>query len=218
MITPEQIRAARAMLDWSTTDLAKLTGLTTNGINKIERGHVEPQEATLKKIKAAFERYGVEFIPGSGLRKKDHFIVVLKGQEAGRDLAKDIYETLKDTGGEVLIAYADEKKAAQSLGEAYLVEQVRRRTAANITHRMLYFEKTFYQLQGVPSTAYRHLPDKYFSSCPFFIYGSKLALYSTVVPQKVIIIDDERFAESARCLFDFAWELAGGNYSKGSLY
>ncbi|MDD3370663.1 MAG: helix-turn-helix transcriptional regulator [Alphaproteobacteria bacterium] len=218
MITPEQIRAARAMLDWSTAELAELTGLTVGSINKIERGHVDPQQTTLKKIKAAFERYGVEFLSESGLKKKNNLIEIFRGPAAGSDLARDIFETLQDTGGEVLIAYADEKKAAESLGEDYLAEQVRQRTAANIYHRILCFERNYYRIPGVPAEHYRILPDKYFSACPFFIYGSKLALYSTVIPQTVILIDDARFAESARRLFEFAWELAGGKYPKGKLY
>ena len=74
MINAEQIRAARALLDWSTADLAQHAGLTVNGINKIERGHVQAHRETLEKLTAIFEDAGIEFLPNSGLRKKDKLV------------------------------------------------------------------------------------------------------------------------------------------------
>jgi predicted transcriptional regulator len=75
MITPEQIRGARAMLGMTQADLAKLAGLSTTGLNNIERGDADPKASTLKAIKAALESAGVIFVaengegPGVRLRK-----------------------------------------------------------------------------------------------------------------------------------------------------
>ncbi len=54
MINAEQIRAARALLDWSTADLARQANLTVNGINKIERGHVQAHRETLETLHKNF--------------------------------------------------------------------------------------------------------------------------------------------------------------------
>ena len=43
------------------------------------------------------------------------------------------------------------------------------------------------------------------SPYPFYIYGPKLALLSWQPEPRVIIIDDQRFSDSARKLFDIAW-------------
>jgi transcriptional regulator with XRE-family HTH domain len=74
MITPQQIRGARAMLGLTQADLAKQAGLSTTGLNNIESGSTDPKASTLKAIQSALESAGVEFIPenggGAGVRLK----------------------------------------------------------------------------------------------------------------------------------------------------
>lgn len=62
MITPEQIRGARAMLGMTQTHLARAAGLSTTGLNNIERGASDPKSSTLTAIRTALEAAGVEFI------------------------------------------------------------------------------------------------------------------------------------------------------------
>ena len=50
MPTIEQIRAARALLDWSQSDLADKAGLSQTGIARIENGTNQPNSSTLEKI------------------------------------------------------------------------------------------------------------------------------------------------------------------------
>ena len=65
-ITPEQCRAARALLNWSQPDLAEATGLTRGTIANLERGAHTPHPSNLAAIRAALEAAGVEFIPENG--------------------------------------------------------------------------------------------------------------------------------------------------------
>ena len=75
MITAEQCRAARGLLDWSQAELADraLVGIVT--VRQLEAGG-RPRRATLDVIRRAFESAGVEFIeengggPGVRLRKR----------------------------------------------------------------------------------------------------------------------------------------------------
>jgi transcriptional regulator with XRE-family HTH domain len=66
MITREQCRAARGLLDWSQADLAEaaLIGIVT--VRQFETGAHEPRRLTLHAIRRAFEEAGVEFIDGDG--------------------------------------------------------------------------------------------------------------------------------------------------------
>jgi len=61
MLTPAQIRAARAMLDWTQGELAKRAGISKTGLNNIERGSADPKASTLTAIRRAIEDAGVEF-------------------------------------------------------------------------------------------------------------------------------------------------------------
>ena len=65
MITPAQIRAARALLGWKQTDLAERAGVSEISIKNIERGATDPRGSTLAKLQSAFEAAGVQFLdPG----------------------------------------------------------------------------------------------------------------------------------------------------------
>ncbi|MBQ9350437.1 helix-turn-helix transcriptional regulator [Phyllobacterium sp.] len=77
MITPEQIRGARAMLGLTQAGLATLAGLSTTGLNNIERGLADPKASTLRAIQAALEAKSVIFLAdgqtvdgGPGVRLK----------------------------------------------------------------------------------------------------------------------------------------------------
>ena len=76
MITPEQCRAARGLLDWSQGQLAKQAGVGIVTVRQFEADANEPRRATLEVIRRAFESAGVEFIdengggPGLRLRKR----------------------------------------------------------------------------------------------------------------------------------------------------
>jgi len=74
MITPEQCRAARGLLDWSQQDLADRAGVGIVTVRQLEAGAASPRRATLDVIRRAFESAGVEFIDenggGPGLRLK----------------------------------------------------------------------------------------------------------------------------------------------------
>lgn len=72
-----QLRAARAMLNWSQTDLAGEAGLSVETIKRLERmtGTLDATKvSTLTSIIDAFARAGVEFTnggaPGVRLRLK----------------------------------------------------------------------------------------------------------------------------------------------------
>ncbi|MDR6954909.1 putative transcriptional regulator [Ancylobacter sp. 3268] len=75
MITPQQIRGARAMLGMTQAALAAAAGISTTALNNIERGAADPKASTLTAIQRALESAGVIFVaengegPGVRLRK-----------------------------------------------------------------------------------------------------------------------------------------------------
>lgn len=66
VITPRQIRAARALLGWKQTDLARASGVSEISIKNVERGATDARGSTLGKIQKAIEDAGVEIIPSGG--------------------------------------------------------------------------------------------------------------------------------------------------------
>lgn len=68
MVTAEQIKAARALLNWGQRDLAAAAGLSVPTIKRVEasRGAIRSTYATVLAIKEALEKAGIEFIHESG--------------------------------------------------------------------------------------------------------------------------------------------------------
>lgn len=79
MMLVQQIRAARALLDWSQTDLAKAASIGVATIRRMEatEGLVRGAANSVWKIQKALETAGIVFIPaddsgGPGVRLKDN--------------------------------------------------------------------------------------------------------------------------------------------------
>ncbi len=64
MMTPAQLRAARALLGWTAVDLMAKSGISRHAIGKIEAGRTSPQRKTLARIVGALRSGGVEFTDG----------------------------------------------------------------------------------------------------------------------------------------------------------
>lgn len=78
MITPAQIRAARALIGWKQADLARAASVSEISIKNIERGATDPRSSTLSAIEAAFNAAGVLFLDpgvtrdgGAGVRLRE---------------------------------------------------------------------------------------------------------------------------------------------------
>ena len=78
MITPAQIRAARALLGWSQTELATASGISVISVKNIERGATDPRSSTLAAFQAAFETAGVVFLDPGDVRSGGHGVRLTK--------------------------------------------------------------------------------------------------------------------------------------------
>lgn len=72
MITPAQIRAARALIGWKQSDLASESGVSEISIKNIERGATDARSSTLASIQSAFTKAGVVFLDPGDTRDGGH--------------------------------------------------------------------------------------------------------------------------------------------------
>ena len=72
MLTREQCRAARGLLDWTQEELAERAGVSRSTVRGFESGQHELHRASTAMIRAALEAAGVIFIDpgeqGQGVR------------------------------------------------------------------------------------------------------------------------------------------------------
>jgi transcriptional regulator with XRE-family HTH domain len=69
MLTAQQVRAGRALINWSQKELAQKSGISLNAINNFEREIVAPRQDTLLALQRTLEEAGLEFIGDSGVNK-----------------------------------------------------------------------------------------------------------------------------------------------------
>lgn len=213
MLECSQIRAARALLNWSQSDLAKASQMANSSIKNVENENTTARRETLAQIRDAFESNGVEFLPGSGVKLKSDIISIAQGREATPALFESIY-TIAHAGAdrEVLILGLDEGFSAQYDGLARLQDHNARLKAAGITQRILVSEGTTEFLGD--ASCYRLLPRECFGkTVPVYIYGDTVAFHTGTLRRRTIIIEDKALAQVQRAVFQSLWKDARGPLS-----
>lgn len=75
-MTPAQLRAARALLDWTQAQLAEKANVGLNVVKSFEKGASDPRQSTVIALRKALARGGVELTEagrehGPGVRLRE---------------------------------------------------------------------------------------------------------------------------------------------------
>jgi transcriptional regulator with XRE-family HTH domain len=203
-INARQIKAARALLDWSQEDLASSSGLSIATIRKIESGSLSPRDKTMGSIVSALEEANIEFTHPDGVRLKNNSVEIIEGDDCYLRLLDMVYYSLNGKNQELLISYAD-----NSLSPQAVVENQHRLRKAGIRIRFLVEEGNTFLV--FPKENYRWLPEKYFHNTVVQIFGNKVALSTqkdkvSLMPSKIVIIESQTLSETLRNAFNFMWD------------
>ena len=66
MITSRQIRAARALLEWSQQQLADKAIVSLNAVARLEKAIVDSRISTVQAVQKALVKAGIEFLEAPG--------------------------------------------------------------------------------------------------------------------------------------------------------
>lgn len=84
VITPAQSRAARALLDLHTEQVAEKAGIGINTVQRFERKDQAMNLATIEKLVAAYQDWGVEFPDNRTVRMSEEAAQAVAQQPARR--------------------------------------------------------------------------------------------------------------------------------------
>ena len=207
MISSRQIKAARSLLGWTQSELAKASGVHLNAINKIETEASEPRSSTLERIKAACEVAGIRFRGQRGVEiKEDVFDVArFEGPDFMRRLLDDALPFLHGPADEVLFCVVDDRffeSAASGQVARYYLHMKKK----GFRERGLMRKKATTFLNK-DKTVYRWLPEKALGVVAFMVYGNRVA-YIQWKTQEILLIKNKPLAETYRNQFDFMWAQA----------
>jgi transcriptional regulator with XRE-family HTH domain len=200
VINSAQIRAARALLDWSQQDLATRTGLSKTAIANIETEKYRPTPENQQKITEVFEKAGIEFI-AAGVRRINNLVKIYEGENCYLDFLQAAYvQLVNEKQPEILFSGADDRRSpAQIVNILKSLKQAGIRTRSLIRHA-----DTF--IHGALED-YRWLPKGLFIDANVkIIYGKSVAYLVTWREQKrVVVFNDAMVHQEARLIFDFLW-------------
>jgi len=219
MISIRQMRAARALLDWKQSDLAKVSGLSLTALNNIEREAASPRFSTMDLIRQSFERHGVAFTEDDGVKMhaETFSIRTLEGRDSVKLLFDDVIDTLRKKGGEVVWGGTDESwfvKNRRNETFEYYDAMARH----GLKERALCMEGTKKLYAPRATTQYHALPKSAFSATNYGVYGNKYCLSLFGKKERTVIIEHESVAETHRQQFEICWKMGKYITCEKSIY
>lgn len=207
MITSEQIKAARALLNWKQSTLAEKSGISLPSINNVERAIGSPRTNTLEAIQKTLENAGVEFIAGRGVCLKDEIFEIHKFE--GEDFIKKQYDDLlpcmeNNPDEEIIMCSIDERMYPK-----YVAGQMMR---YDVLHRRIKWKERILIRQDdtyflANPKVYRWIAPELVGTIPYMVYKDRFTMMMWE-ERRVIIIRNQSIADTFRRQFDFLWNLA----------
>ncbi len=207
MITSEQVRAARALLDWSLADLSEKSGVGQQAISKFENGGTEPLAKTVQKLQGVLEDAGIEFLPTGGVQPRQDIMRSYKGRGGFMEFIWDVYKTAKAGEGDICVSNVNEADFEYWLGDEDAAYTAKMSELKNVNFKILIQEGDL-NFSASSYAEYRWVPKEKFSAAPFYVYGDKLAMILFQTDVSVYIIKNRDIAEAQRKQFNIAWENA----------
>lgn len=190
-ISPQQVKAGRALLSWNQQELALKAELNIDQVRSFESGRSRSLDV-IENLCAAFERERLEFVDGGVALKKVHSYHL----SSYLALLHDISATLID-GGEILKHCEDDRLCTPEV-----IKKIEEMDRSGISERLTILESNSFVLRN--KKLYRKIPDKYFKNSEvMIIYANKVAFF---VETEVIVVVSDRLADSLRDQFEYWWD------------
>lgn len=213
-LSARQIKAARALLDWSQEELAYAAQLSIATIRKLELGHISPRSETTRLIYQAMEDAGLEFIDPDGVRRKLEDIAVFHGVGSTDQLLDDIKETTRQARHELIIVAncLEELEKICGAGDCPKLEALLKYND-DLSIKCLLTEVGEPQLSS-PRLQFRTISKQYIDAVSFYVYGNKYALIPTdkEIWPKITVVKSRSVSEGFRRQFFSMWEKATPSY------
>lgn len=208
MITPTQMRSARAMLDLSQGQVAENLGIAANTLSKIESGQIDTPASRSTEIQNFYERSGIEFIENEGIRWKKAEVRKYEGKQGFLTFMLHVYETIAKQGGPYCVANVDERDWMRTLGEDVALDLRKRTAALRKVEAKILVKEGDWNFTATDYAKYMWLPEDVMGETPFYIFGDNLAFIQfaeNVEDVKVYVLEQSLFSKSFKKMFDAIW-------------
>lgn len=207
MITANQMRAARALLNLSQDDATKGAGISLNTLSKSESGSSEPSAETTRKLQHFYEGCGIVFLEDDGVKSavgdREY-----RGEHGIRRFFDDVYEAARH-GTDICIFNGSPDQLIEWAGEEFYHLHAERMTGikSRFTVRVIVKEGE-QNLIGASFAEYRGIDIDQFKDRMIYVYGDKVAIFSFENKLLIKVSRDKDLADSMRVLFRYTWDAA----------
>jgi len=208
-----QLRAARALLNWSRAYLAKLSQVSEPTIHRLENDMGEPETKTQNKLRRILEHAGIEFLEPDGVRRRPEGMEIFYGEDGFREFYDFIYAQVNLHGGTICVSGVDESlylNYQTSFFDQHIVRmESLTKERKDIKMRILICEGDTNFIAS-RYASYRWQNKESFSPTSFYVFSDYLALISfrSKNAPKVILLHSEEFANAYRQQFMDEWKRA----------
>jgi len=211
LVAPNQIRAARGLLDWTVATLAEKVGVGTTTISAIETGRSAGSLEVLSAILYAFQSAGVELSEDGGVRPRQSKVSIYRDHDGFCAFFDDIYEVAKTRDmPDICITNVNEAEYDRWLG-AYEPIHAKRMTQLKTKLRVL-MKKHDLHLTSTAYCEYRWVPEEQFADVSLYIYGDKVAFIEFQERNvTVTVVDSKAVTDCLRKMFELSWANASGS-------
>jgi len=218
MLTAAQLRAARGLLDWTRTELAKAANISPETVKNIEHGTFRPQEQTADAIRKAFAQHDVIFTENEGVQLKKDTVTRYDGIEGFKNFMEDVYATAKlmaEAGQQdkpFYMSSLDDRFFIKYLGD-FFTAHIQRMNALKEKFRMRILVKErphTYSSDEAKKGSYREYriqSTNVMGNVPFYVYGDKLAvlIFEEKSAPQIVVITSSLVAKAYREQFEILW-------------
>ncbi len=206
MISSRQIKAARALLGWTQTDLAQASALHLNAINKIENDSGEARRSSLNAIKEACEYAGIRFRGQRGVELRNEIFETLRieGDDFLSRMIDDILLCLKSPADELLCCTPDER-LFNTLDRKQSARYYERMQRIGFKERVITCQS--YNLFTHSPQNYRWLTPEVLGKITYTLYSDRAAFTNWDL-HETLIIRNKPLTETFCKQFEFLWAQA----------
>lgn len=207
-LSPEQIRAATALLSMTQKSLSEATGITRANLNRFDKGQCKFRIDTMERITSYFDNNGIRFTDNNGAEfKLKEDIIELYGHHGFVALMDDVYETTKAQGGDICVSNVNERNWIKWMHKDLYEKHALRMKDISGYNLKIFIEEGDDFFIANKFAEYKHIPSEFFNDQSFYVYGDRLALIAFEDKDvRINIIHSHGWAQSFRRLFNFAWQ------------
>lgn len=207
IICPQQIKAARAWIDWSREDLAEKSGVSSATIRNLERGNISMRSAA--DVRAALEQVGFQFHGQTGFSFQNKESRIYDGVHSREDFFEDLLATVREKGGEIVAIFESQTHLLQAFGVSNADRTTRFEQVGKLATAKCLLADARQLPLSVASFQFRTSPQMRLSPGASLVYGDKTAIIMTDGMSFTIhVTRDIGIAQNGLKQFAAAWDTA----------